>query len=101
MGDFVSVQTRLRRDILTGKWHSLQVNCLSMPLLSLLLLPHMVRTAREHSTTPRIVVVASEVHYMASIEKRVAESPEILATLGSAEYCTPKYVLSFRRTRPI
>ncbi|KAJ6557339.1 hypothetical protein DFH09DRAFT_1163826 [Mycena vulgaris] len=68
----------------------LQVNCLSMPLLSLLLLPHMVRTGREHSTVPRIVVVASEVHYWATIEKRILESPDILATLGSAEYCTPK-----------
>ncbi|KAJ6512135.1 hypothetical protein C8R47DRAFT_1093696 [Mycena vitilis] len=72
----------------------LQVNCLSMPLLSLLLLPHMVRTAREHSTVPRIVVVASEVHFWASIEKRVAETPNILTTLGSAEYCTPKAMQS-------
>ncbi|KAJ7459715.1 hypothetical protein FB451DRAFT_1563441 [Mycena latifolia] len=73
----------------TDGWETcLQVNCLSIPLLSLLLLPCMVRTAREHSTLPRIVVVASEVHYMSTIEKRVLESPNILETLGSAEYCT-------------
>ncbi|KAJ7460031.1 hypothetical protein B0H11DRAFT_2316157 [Mycena galericulata] len=69
---------------------ALQVNCISMPLLALRLLPQMVRTAREHSTAPRIVVVASEVHYMATLEKKVLNSPNILATLGSAEYCTPK-----------
>ncbi|KAF8208783.1 hypothetical protein K438DRAFT_1904381 [Mycena galopus ATCC 62051] len=68
----------------------LQVNCLAMPLLSLLLLPHMVRTGLENSTEPRIVVVASDVHYWATIEKSVLESPNILATLGSKEYCTPK-----------
>jgi len=68
----------------------LQVNCLSMPLLALLLLPHMVRTGSEHSTVPRIVVVASDVHYWASIEKRVLEAPNILTTLGSKSYCTPK-----------
>ncbi|KAJ7163378.1 hypothetical protein C8R46DRAFT_1103202 [Mycena filopes] len=68
----------------------LQVNCLAMPLLSLLLLPHMVRTAVKHSTLPRLVVVASEVHYWSTIEKGVVEKPSILATLGSAEYCTPK-----------
>lgn len=69
---------------------SLQVNCLSIPLLCLLLLPQMVRTAQEHSTLPRIVVVASEVHYFAKIENDVLESPAILETLGSAEFCTPK-----------
>ncbi|KAJ7505455.1 hypothetical protein B0H11DRAFT_2170293 [Mycena galericulata] len=61
---------------------ALQVNCFSMPLLALLLFPHMIRTAREHSTVPRIVIVASE--------KNLLESSDILATLGSAEYCTPK-----------
>ncbi|KAJ7069903.1 hypothetical protein C8F01DRAFT_535796 [Mycena amicta] len=66
----------------------LQVNCLSMPLLAILLLPHMVRTAQQYGTVPRIVVVASEVHNWASIEKRVIKSPNILRTLGSKEYCT-------------
>ncbi|KAJ7758547.1 hypothetical protein DFH07DRAFT_1024555 [Mycena maculata] len=73
---------------------ALQVNCFSMPLLALLLFPHMVRTAREHSTVPRIVVVASEVHFMATFEKEVRDKPDILATLGSAEYCTPKTILT-------
>ncbi|KAF7299129.1 hypothetical protein MIND_00861400 [Mycena indigotica] len=68
----------------------LQVNCLSMPLLALLLLPHMVKTAEQYGTVPRIVVVASEVHHWASIERRVVEGPNILGTLGSKEYCTSK-----------
>ncbi|KAJ6508960.1 short-chain dehydrogenase [Mycena sanguinolenta] len=74
----------------------LQVNCLAMPLLSLLLLPHMLRTGLEHPTVPRIVVVASDVHYWATIEKRVLDSPNILATLGSKEYCTPKVMMDPR-----
>lgn len=70
--------------------YRLQVNCLSTPLVALLLLPHMLRTAQEYSTVPRLVVVASEVHYWASIPKSVLESGKILATIGSEEYCTPK-----------
>ncbi|KAJ6526936.1 hypothetical protein DFH09DRAFT_1414619 [Mycena vulgaris] len=54
----------------------------------LLLLPHMLRTAREHSTVPRLVVVASEAHNFTDIPKSVREGDNILATLGSAEYCT-------------
>ncbi|KAJ7708899.1 hypothetical protein B0H17DRAFT_916458 [Mycena rosella] len=69
---------------------SLQVNCLSTSLVALLLLPIMVKTAKEHSTLPRIVVVSSEVHYWYTFEKGLSEDPEILKTLGSAEYCTPK-----------
>ncbi|KAJ6520379.1 short-chain dehydrogenase/reductase family protein-like protein [Mycena sanguinolenta] len=38
---------------------SLQVNNLSTPLLALLLLPAMIRTAEQFSTTPRLVVVSS------------------------------------------
>ncbi|KAJ7707119.1 short-chain dehydrogenase [Mycena metata] len=68
----------------------LQVNCLAMPLLSLLLLPHMVRTGERYGTLPRLVVVASGVHHWGTIEKPVLKSNSILATLGSAEYCTPK-----------
>ncbi|KAF8176360.1 NAD(P)-binding protein [Mycena galopus ATCC 62051] len=71
-----------------------QISCLSTPLLAFLLLPAMLKTAREHSTLPRLVVVSSEVHYWASIEKDVRENPDILKTLGSAEYCTPIKMVS-------
>ncbi|KAJ7838051.1 hypothetical protein B0H13DRAFT_2677621 [Mycena leptocephala] len=69
---------------------SLQVNCLSTPLLALLLLPAMIKTAEQHSTVPRLVVVSSGMHYWAKIDKRVTENPDILKTIGSAEYCTKK-----------
>ncbi|KAJ7286856.1 hypothetical protein C8J57DRAFT_572775 [Mycena rebaudengoi] len=73
-------------------WEStLQVNCLATNLLTLLLLPSMLRTATRHSTVPRIVVVSSETHYWAEFDKKVRETRgEILKTLGSAAYCTPK-----------
>jgi hypothetical protein len=70
------------------------VNDLSLQLLSLLLLPRMVQTGREHGTTPRLVVVASEVHYWAEIRKEVLENGNILRTLSSKEYSTPKYVIA-------
>lgn len=70
--------------------HSLQITCLSTPLVALLLLPSMLKTTREHSTLPRLVVVSSEVHYWAAIDKSVTENPDMLKTMGSAEYCTPK-----------
>ncbi|KAJ7132355.1 hypothetical protein C8R44DRAFT_698819 [Mycena epipterygia] len=69
---------------------SLQVNYLATSLVALLLLPAMIKTAQDHSTSPRIVVVSSEVHYWVDIEKAVCENPGILKTLGSSEYCTPK-----------
>ncbi|KAJ7177102.1 hypothetical protein C8R46DRAFT_48481 [Mycena filopes] len=68
---------------------ALQISCLSTPLLALRLLPALLKTAREHDTQPRIVVVTSEMHYWAHMEKAVLESPEILKTLGSEEYSTP------------
>ncbi|KAJ6526942.1 hypothetical protein DFH09DRAFT_935822 [Mycena vulgaris] len=68
---------------------SFQVNSLSTPLVGLLLLPHMMRTAQEHSTVPRIVVVSSDLHYFISIPQSICEGGNILAVLGSADYCTP------------
>jgi retinol dehydrogenase-12 len=71
----------------------LQVNDLSTSLLALLLLPIMIKTAKEHATLPRLVVVSSGVHYWITIEKDLCESPTMLKTFGSSEYCTPKYAL--------
>ncbi|KAF7314311.1 hypothetical protein MKEN_00903700 [Mycena kentingensis (nom. inval.)] len=69
----------------------LQVNCLSLALLAILLLPHMARTAQNHpGSSPRIVLVTSEVHHWATLDKRVTDAPNILETLGSKDYCTPK-----------
>ncbi|KAF9031682.1 short-chain dehydrogenase [Hymenopellis radicata] len=67
----------------------LQVNNIASPLLSLRLLPHMVRTAAAFSTTPRLVTVASETHYWAVIGKELIEAPALLAKLSDETYCTP------------
>ncbi|KAK7007445.1 hypothetical protein R3P38DRAFT_3031127 [Favolaschia claudopus] len=67
---------------------SLYVNDLATPLLAFLLLPAMIKTAERYSVIPRIVVVASETHYWVTLDKKVLQSPNILKTMGSAEYCT-------------
>ncbi|KAJ7066265.1 hypothetical protein C8F01DRAFT_981737 [Mycena amicta] len=70
---------------------SLKISALSTPYVALRLLPILLRTAREHSTVPRLVVVASEVHYWTDIEKSVLDNPtNIIKTLASQEYCTSK-----------
>ncbi|KAJ7483212.1 hypothetical protein FB451DRAFT_1169829 [Mycena latifolia] len=65
---------------------SLQVSNLAAPLVALLLLPVMIRTAREHAMSPRIVVVSSSLYYWLTLEKSLCEDP---AMLGSKEYFTP------------
>ncbi|KAJ6511995.1 hypothetical protein C8R47DRAFT_1291601 [Mycena vitilis] len=66
------------------------VNDPSTSLLALLLLPTMIQTAQQHSTTPRIVVVSSGMHYWVEIAKEIYENPDMFKNLGSAEYCTDK-----------
>ena len=63
-----------------------QVNNLCTSLLALRLLPMMLRTAEKHHTTPRIVVVSSEVHYWAKLNKDVFDSPNGLVNFGKLEY---------------
>ncbi|KAF8875612.1 hypothetical protein CPB85DRAFT_1235845 [Mucidula mucida] len=72
----------------------LQVNNLASPLLSLRLLPHMERTAAQFSTTPRLVTVASGVHYWAVIDQELIEAPALLAKLSDETYCKPRHVFS-------
>ncbi|SJL03428.1 related to enoyl-CoA hydratase/isomerase [Armillaria ostoyae] len=74
---------------------SLQINDIASPLLALRLLPRMLHTAEEHNTTPRICIVASDVHYWANLPKAVTDG-DILATLSSKEYCTPSNMQSDR-----
>ncbi|KAF7299796.1 Retinol dehydrogenase 12 [Mycena chlorophos] len=66
---------------------SLQVANLSTPLVVLRLLPSMLKTAEQYGSIGRIVVVASDAHYWANIDKEVWEGDAgIISTLGSAEY---------------
>ncbi|KAJ7249517.1 short-chain dehydrogenase [Mycena haematopus] len=67
---------------------SLQVNHIASSLLALLLLPAMVKTAEQHSTTPRIVVVSSGVHLLVKFTRNLCEDAEVLKTLGGPEFCS-------------
>ncbi|KAG5640178.1 hypothetical protein DXG03_009519 [Asterophora parasitica] len=68
---------------------TLQVNCLSLSLLALRLLPSMIQTGKNYATHPRLVVVTSEVHLWSNIDKNVFEGNDIYKTLNSEEFCTP------------
>lgn len=68
--------------------HSLQVNHLGTSLLSLLLLPTLLKTANEAGTVSRLVVVSSDMHYFADFTKEEQASPHILNKLNSKQYCT-------------
>ncbi|KDQ57852.1 hypothetical protein JAAARDRAFT_47666 [Jaapia argillacea MUCL 33604] len=61
----------------------LKVNYLSTALLSLLLLPSMIRTAAEHSAAPRLVVVASEMHFWARIPDQAIAASRILECINT------------------
>lgn len=67
----------------------LQTNHLSSALLSLLLLPKMLATARNHpkATKPCISIVSSETHYFGKFTEPALQSGNLLETLGSEEYC--------------
>ncbi|KAJ8487120.1 hypothetical protein ONZ45_g14442 [Pleurotus djamor] len=71
---------------------SMQVNHLAQSLLILLLLPKIVKTAElepKDRPSPRIVIVASEVHQDAVIPTSAYESTSILGNLASKEVCLP------------
>ncbi|KAJ7104422.1 hypothetical protein B0H15DRAFT_926349 [Mycena belliarum] len=65
---------------------SIQVNNLSTSLLTLLLLPRMLQTARDHDSLPRIVFVSSVVHALAKMDDALCADPAMTRTLGSAEF---------------
>jgi retinol dehydrogenase-12 len=65
----------------------IQVNQLATSMAVLLLVPAMMRTAAEHHTLPRLVVVTSDLHYDVVIDKEArAQRGKILQTMS-----TPKY----------
>ncbi|KAF6753523.1 short-chain dehydrogenase [Ephemerocybe angulata] len=75
----------------TDGWEStLQVNALSTSLLSLLLAPRLVDTAKRYpGARPRLVIVGSEVHYWVNFPEEVYSAPSAFEALSSKEYCTP------------
>ncbi len=70
----------------------LQVNCMASPLLALRLLPHMMRTAKEYASKPRIVILSSDIHHRAQVGETEVNSEHLLELLSSEEYCS-EYVL--------
>jgi len=76
---------------------TVQVNHLSTSLLTLLLVPTMARTARETSTSTRVVIVASVVHFWAIVPKEVMDKPYLLDYVNSKEYCTPSHMLGMHQ----
>lgn len=75
---------------------SLQINYLSTALLSILLLPRLQQAAAK-GTNPRVVIVASEVHFWSNFaeDEVLLSSPNILEKFSDREYCT-KYPIYFR-----
>ncbi|KIK33978.1 hypothetical protein CY34DRAFT_98729 [Suillus luteus UH-Slu-Lm8-n1] len=72
---------------------TLQVNYLSTALLSLLMLPHLIKTGTpEHAS--RLVIVSSEVHHLANRLKGADKWPSIIETINDKAYCTSRRVPS-------
>ncbi|KAK0443693.1 uncharacterized protein EV420DRAFT_1649158 [Desarmillaria tabescens] len=67
---------------------TIHTNNLGPGLLAIRMIPKMLETARKYSVNPRLVIVASDVHYWTKIEKDVIASPGILAKLSDKDYCT-------------
>ncbi|TFK23416.1 short-chain dehydrogenase [Coprinopsis marcescibilis] len=68
---------------------TLQVNVLSTLLYCVLLAPLMAKTSGiTDGSEPRIVIVGSGVHYLASFNRDVLETDNPLKMLNKPEYCT-------------
>ncbi|KAG6836569.1 hypothetical protein H0H93_006673 [Arthromyces matolae] len=67
----------------------LQVNCLSLYLIALRLLPQMMKTAAQHATHPRLVIVTSEVHFWSQIpeQKDLLQGHDIYKTMSRQDFC--------------
>ncbi|KAG1751378.1 short-chain dehydrogenase [Suillus paluster] len=66
---------------------TLQVNHLSTALLSILMLPHLVKTGTLENPS-RLVIVSSEAHFLANKLEGADKWPGIIETLNDEAYCT-------------
>ena len=74
----------------------IQVNHLSAMLLTILLFPCLLKAASSGtSLNPRVVIVASEVHFWAKFTKAEVESDKILQKISDKNYCTSKWGILF------
>jgi NAD(P)-dependent dehydrogenase (short-subunit alcohol dehydrogenase family) len=78
---------------LHGYETTFQVNYLSTALLSILMLPHLIKTGTpEHAS--RLVIVSSEVHYIANRLKGADKWPSIIEKINDEAYCTSSVMLN-------
>jgi retinol dehydrogenase 12 len=68
------------------------VNQLGGALLSILLLPRLLETAKKYGTHPRLTLTTSGAVYFSNLIEDLHEQPAILEKLSDPSYCTPKYV---------
>ncbi|KAF7796378.1 hypothetical protein EIP86_007555 [Pleurotus ostreatoroseus] len=66
---------------------TLQVNHLATALLSLLLLPNLIRTGQANGTTSRLSIVSSDNHYWVKLEEELLDAPNLLQMLNDEGYC--------------
>ncbi|KAF9227183.1 NAD(P)-binding protein [Gyrodon lividus] len=66
---------------------SLQVNYLSTALLSILMLPHLIKTTTVENAS-RLVILSSEAHFLANKLQGVTRWFSILGKLNDEAYCT-------------
>ncbi|KAG1812102.1 uncharacterized protein BJ212DRAFT_1371395 [Suillus subaureus] len=72
-------------------FYRFQVNYLSTALLSILMLPHLIKTGTpEHAS--RLVIVSSMAHYIADKLQGVDKWPSIIETINDEAYCTSRQV---------
>jgi retinol dehydrogenase 12 len=65
-------------------------------LLTILLLPCLFKAVSSGtSPNPRVVIVASDVHYWAKFSKAEVESDKILSKLSNKNYCTSQWGIPF------
>ncbi|KAN0125889.1 hypothetical protein V8E52_001096 [Russula decolorans] len=74
-----------------GWEETVQVNHLSAVLLTILLLPCLFKAASSGtSSNPRVVIVASDIHYWTEFSKTEMESERILRKLSDKDHCTSR-----------
>ncbi|KAG2154385.1 short-chain dehydrogenase [Suillus bovinus] len=70
-----------------------QVNYLSTALLSLLMLPHLIKAGTPERAS-RLVIVSSEFHFLANRLKGADKWPSIIETINDKAYCTSSVMLN-------
>ena len=75
--------------------YSLQVNHLATALVTMLLIPNLVRAAQEHNTYARLVAVGSAVHAQARLDK-VLPAANLLGALNDKKYSMKRSTMMHR-----